>query len=71
MGLHFRPRNGRPLSVMRAPLPWSQDALSGSAPRIEETPEPFPATPAPAHDRLFFWLGMLGTADAGAVYLSR
>jgi len=70
MGLHFRPRNARALSVVRYPTPWRQHALPGSAPRIERTPEPFPATPRVAHDRLFFWLGMLGTAAAGAVYLS-
>ena len=69
MGLLFRPRNSRPL--LGAPAPWRQHALPGSAPRIEETPEPFLATPRPAHDRLFFWLGMLGTAAAGAVYLSQ
>jgi hypothetical protein len=70
MGLHFRPRNSRPLSVVTTPPPWRQHALPRSAPRIEGTPEPFPATPRPAHDRLFFWLSMLGTAAAGAVYLS-
>ena len=71
MGLHFRQRNGRPPSVMRAEHQWSQSPSSGSTPRIEGRPEPFPATPTPAHDRLYFWLGVLGTAAAGAVYLSR
>jgi hypothetical protein len=60
----------RPSPVMRAPPQWSQGVLPGSAPRIEGTPEPFPETPAPRHGRLFYWLGMLGTAAAGAVYLS-
>ena len=71
MGLQLRNRTAARPSVMRAPRQWSQDALPGSAPRVEGIPEPFPDAPPAAHDRLFFWLGMLGTAAAGAAYLSR
>jgi len=71
MGLPFRPRNSRPLSGVSAQPSWKQHAPPGSAPRIKGTPEPFPESPAPPQGRLFYWLGMLGTAAAGAVYLSQ
>ena len=70
MGLHFRQRNAHPPTVMRALPPWSQHALPGSAPRIEGKPEPWFSSPSRLHKRALFWLGMLGTAAAGAVYLS-
>jgi hypothetical protein len=70
MGLHLGQRQAQRPPVMRAPPRWNQKVLPGSAPRIQGIPEPFPDTPTPAHDRLYFWLGMLGTAAAGAVYLS-
>jgi hypothetical protein len=71
MGLHLGRRQIRRQPVMTALPQWSQEVLPGSAPRIKGTPEPFPETPAPPQSRLVYWLGMLGTAAAGAVYLSQ
>ena len=70
MGLRLGRRQARRLPVMRVPPQRSHKPLPGSAPRIEEIPEPFPEVPEPPHGRLVYWLGMLGTAAAGAVYLS-
>ena len=71
MGLRLGRRQARRSPVRRAPPQWSQEVLPGSAPRIKGTPEPFPETPVPPHGRLVYWLGMLGTAAAGAAYLSQ
>ena len=70
MGLHFRQRNAHPPTVMRAPPPWNEDPLPRLAPRIIGKPEPLFCSPSRPHQRALFWRGMLGTAAAGAVYLS-
>lgn len=70
MGLNFRQQKPRPRTVMRVPPPWGEDSLPGLVPRIKGKPEPLFSSPSRPRKRALFWLGMLGTAAAGAVYLS-